>query len=53
MDEYIDREKFRKHVHEVTNDQNCPMYIAVTVEQYIDAEPAADVAPVVHAQPVL
>ena len=52
MDEYIDREKFRKHVHEVTNDQNCPMYIAVTVEQYIDAEPAADVAPGVHAQPV-
>ena len=50
MAEYIDREKFRKHIQDLTNDPNCPIYIAVTVEQYIDAETAADVVPVVHAE---
>lgn len=50
MAEYIEREKFRKHIQDVTNDPNCPMYIAVTIEQYIDEEPAADVAPVVQGR---
>ena len=50
MAEYIEREKFRKHMREITNDPNCPMHIAVTVEQYIDEEPAADVEPVVHGR---
>ena len=34
---------------EVCSDENCPMFIAATIDQVIDYEPAADVAPVVHA----
>lgn len=30
--------------------QNCPMFIAAKIDQMIDCEPAADVAPVVHGR---
>ena len=49
MSEYIGRESIRKSLMEVCSDENCPMFIAATVDQMIDYEPAADVAPVVHA----
>ena len=35
---------------EVCSDENCPMFIAATIDQVIDYEPAADVAPVVHGE---
>lgn len=50
MTDYIKQEKFRNHIVEITNDPNCPLYIAATIEQYIDDEPAADVAPIVHGK---
>jgi hypothetical protein len=49
MSEYIGRESIRKSLMEVCSDENCPMFIAATIDQVIDYEPAADVAPVVHA----
>ena len=49
MSEYIERESIRKSLMEVCSDENCPMFIAATIDQVIDYEPAADVAPVVHA----
>ena len=49
MSEYIDRESIRKVLMDVCSDENCPMFIAATIDQVIDYEPAADVAPVVHA----
>lgn len=49
MSEYINRESIRKSLMEVCSDENCPMFIAATIDQVIDYEPAADVAPVVHA----
>lgn len=49
MSEYIDRESIRRVLMDVCSDENCPMFIAATVDQMIDYEPAADVAPVVHA----
>ena len=48
MAEYIDRESIRKAIQSVTNDPNCPLFIAAMIEQYIDEEPSADVAPVKH-----
>lgn len=48
MSEYIGRESIRKSLMEVCSDENCPMFIAATIDQVIDYEPAADVAPVVH-----
>lgn len=48
MSEYIERESIRKSLMEVCSDENCPMFIAATIDQVIDYEPAADVAPVVH-----
>lgn len=50
MSEYIDRESISNVLSDVCSDKNCPMYIAATVEQMIYYEPAADVAPVVHAR---
>lgn len=50
MSEYIDRESIRKVLMDVCSDENCPMFIAATVDQVIDYEPAADVAPVVHGE---
>jgi DNA-directed RNA polymerase subunit RPC12/RpoP len=49
MSECIDRESIRRVLMDVCSDENCPMFIAATVDQMIDYEPAADVAPVVHA----
>lgn len=49
MSEHIGRESIRKSLMEVCSDENCPMFIAATIDQVIDYEPAADVAPVVHA----
>lgn len=49
MSEYIERESIRKVLMDVCSDENCPMFIAATIDQVIDYEPAADVAPVVHA----
>lgn len=49
MSEYINRESIRKVLMDVCSDENCPMFIAATIDQVIDYEPAADVAPVVHA----
>lgn len=48
MSEYIDRESIRRVLMDVCSDENCPMFIAATVDQMIDYEPATDVAPVVH-----
>ncbi len=48
MSEYIERESIRKSLMEVCSGGNCPMFIAATIDQAIDYEPAADVAPVVH-----
>lgn len=50
MSEYIDRESIRKVLMDVCSDENCPMFIAATIDQVIDYEPAADVAPVVHGR---
>lgn len=50
MSEYIGRESIRKSLMEVCSDENCPMFIAATIDQVIDYEPAADVAPVVHGR---
>ena len=50
MAEYIDRESIRKAIQSVTNDPNCPLFIAAMIEQYIDEEPSADVAPVKHGK---
>lgn len=50
MSEYIDRESIRRVLMDVCSDENCPMFIAATVDQMIDYEPAADVAPVVHGE---
>lgn len=50
MSEYIDRESIRKVLMDVCSDENCPMFIAATIDQVIDYEPAADVAPVVHGE---
>lgn len=50
MSEYIGRESIRKSLMEVCSDENCPMFIAATIDQVIDYEPAADVAPVVHGE---
>lgn len=50
MSEYIGRESIRKSLMEVCSDENCPMFIAATIDQVIDYEPAADVAPVVHGK---
>ena len=50
MSEYIKRESIRKSLMEVCSDENCPMFIAATIDQVIDYEPAADVAPVVHGE---
>lgn len=49
MSEYINRESIRKVLMDVCSDENCPMFIAATIDQVVDYEPAADVAPVVHA----
>lgn len=50
MAEYIERERIRKAlVDACLMNQNCPMFIAAKIDQMIDCEPAADVAPVVHA----
>lgn len=49
MAEYIERERIRKAlVGACLMSQNCPMFIAAKIDQMIDCEPAADVAPVVH-----
>ena len=49
MAEYIERERIRKAlVSACLMSQNCPMFIAAKIDQMIDCEPAADVAPVVH-----
>lgn len=49
MAEYIERERIRKAlVSACLMNQNCPMFIAAKIDQMIDCEPAADVAPVVH-----
>lgn len=53
MSEYIGRESIRKSLMEVCSDENCPMFIAATIDQVIDYEPAADVAPVVHGRWIL
>lgn len=51
MAEYIERERIRKAlVGACLMNQNCPMFIAAKIDQMIDCEPAADVAPVVHAR---
>ncbi len=50
MSEYIERESIRKSLMEVCSDENCPMFIAATIDQMIDYEPAADVAPVVRGE---
>lgn len=50
MSEYINRESIRKVLMDVCSDENCPMFIAATIDQVIDYEPAADVAPVVHGE---
>lgn len=50
MSEYINRESIRKVLMDVCSDENCPMFIAATIDQVIDYEPAADVAPVVHGR---
>ena len=50
MSEYIDRESIRRVLMDVCSDKNCPMFIAATVDQMIDYEPAADVAPVIHSK---
>lgn len=42
MSEYIDRESIRRVLMDVCSDENCPMFIAATVDQMIDYEPAAD-----------
>ena len=53
MSEYIDRESIRKVLMDVCSDENCPMFIAATIDQVIDYEPAADVAPVVYGKWIL
>jgi hypothetical protein len=50
MSEYINRESIRKVLMDVCSDENCPMFIAATIDQVIDYEPAADVAPVVRCK---
>ena len=50
MSEYINRESIRKVLMDVCSDEKCPMFIAATIDQVIDYEPAADVAPVVHGE---
>ena len=50
MSEYINRESIRKVLMDVCSDENCPMFITATIDQVIDYEPAADVAPVVHGR---
>lgn len=51
MAEYIERERIRKAlVNACLMNQNCPMFIAAKIDQMIDCEPAADVAPVVHGR---
>lgn len=51
MAEYIERERIRKAlVSACLMNQNCPMFIAAKIDQMIDCEPAADVAPVVHGR---
>ena len=49
MAKYIECERIRKAiVGACLMNQNCPMFIAAKIDQMIDCEPTADVAPVVH-----
>ena len=51
MAEYIERERIRKtSVGACLENQHIPMLLAATIDQAIDCEPAADVAPVVHGK---
>lgn len=51
MAEYIERERIRKAlVGACLMNQNCPMFIAAKIDQMIDCEPAADVAPAVRCK---
>ncbi len=46
MAEYIEREALHKSMSfNITDDPGCPLFVAATVHQTIDCEPAADVRP--------
>lgn len=50
MEEYISKNRFQESIKSVINDSTCPIHIATAIQQYIEEEPTADVAPVVHAK---
>lgn len=43
MADYIERQAALDALRDVTNDQNCPAFIAATVEQILTEAPAANV----------
>ena len=48
--DYISREPFRNNIEDILNDDSCPLHIAATIDQYLDAETAIDVVKVVRCQ---
>lgn len=39
MSEYIDRESIRRVLMDVCSDENCPMFIAATIDQVMSLPP--------------
>lgn len=50
MAEYIERERLRDVMRNVTEDTTCPLHIAATIDQIIDYAPPADVVEVVRCR---
>lgn len=48
--EYIEREEVRSILNSITNDSNCPIYIAAEIDQSLDHIPAAKVQEVRHGK---
>ena len=52
MNDYISRQTTIDDLREILNDPNCPLFISATIHQILESIPAADVRPVVYAEPV-
>lgn len=50
MDEYIRKSKLKESIAPILSDSWCPAFVAATIEQYIDSEPAEVVEPVIRAK---
>lgn len=48
MSDYISRQETIESINYITNDANCPLFIAAALFQVVSEIPAADVRPVVR-----